>query len=86
MEIKVENIKCNGCANSIINGLKNIPGVQNVNIDIENGIVKIDDSENLDKSIVLSKLLSMGYPEPGKGSGLTTATSYVSCMIGRINS
>jgi copper chaperone len=86
MEIRVENIKCHGCAGSIKNGLSNLNGVKNVNVDIENGIVSIDTDETVDKEKIISKLHSMGYPEPGKGSGLTTATSFVSCMIGRVTS
>lgn len=85
MEIKVENIKCNGCATSIKNGLLKIEGVHDVNINIENGTVSLETETNVDKEKIVAKLHSMGYPEPGKGSGLTTATSYVSCMIGRVS-
>ncbi|MBK9563805.1 MAG: heavy metal-associated domain-containing protein [Saprospiraceae bacterium] len=84
MEIKVENIKCHGCAGSIKNGLSKMHGVKDVNVDIENGIVSLTTDETTDKHQIVSKLHSMGYPEPGKGSGLTTATSFVSCMIGRV--
>lgn len=59
-------------------------GVKDVNVDIENGIVSLSTDEAVDKHKIVSKLHSMGYPEPGKGSGLTTATSFVSCMIGRV--
>jgi copper chaperone len=86
MEIKVENIKCNGCAHSIKTGLMKIDGIKEVDVDIEHGSIRIDGMENLDRDIITSKLHSMGYPEPGKGSGLTTATSFVSCMIGRVTS
>ena len=86
MEIRVENIKCHGCAGSIKNGLSNLNGVKNVNVDIENGTVSLDTDETVDKGKIISKLHAMGYPEPGKGSGLTTATSFVSCMIGRVTS
>ena len=85
MEIQVENIKCHGCANSITGSLKKMHGVQDVNVNVENGTIAIDGKEEeLNRDEIIAKLRSMGYPEPGKGSGLTTATSYVSCMIGRV--
>jgi copper chaperone len=86
MEIKVENIKCSGCAHSIKTGLMKMQGVEGVDVDVERGIIQIQALENVDKESISAKLHSMGYPEPGKGSGLTTATSFVSCMIGRVTS
>lgn len=87
MEIQVENIKCHGCANSITNSLRKINGVQDVNVDVENGKVIIQGKdEEINRDEIVSKLRSMGYPEPGNGSTLTTATSFVSCMIGRVTS
>lgn len=87
MEIQVENIKCNGCATSIKNALSKFDGVNAVDIEIETGTIKLDiEDVNTDRKQILAKLQSMGYPEPGEGSLLTTATSYVSCMIGRVNS
>jgi copper chaperone len=86
MDINVENIKCGGCAHSIKTGLLKIKGVSEVDIDIQNGIIHLQGDEQVERSEVVAKLYSMGYPEPGKGSGLTTATSFVSCMIGRVTS
>jgi len=84
LKIKVENIKCGGCANSISNKLKgNNPNIQ-VDIDIEQGIVAINSSEELNRDSFIQTLKNMGYPEPGDGNLLTTAQSYVSCMVGRI--
>jgi copper chaperone CopZ len=85
MDIKVENVKCNGCANTIKHGLLKIKGVNEVNIDIENGVIHVENDEIAQREEIVSKLHAMGYPEPGKGSGLTTATSFVSCMIGRVS-
>lgn len=86
MDIQVENIKCNGCANSIKTGLLKLEGVKEVSVDIEKGTIHIEGDASINKEQVISKLHSMGYPEPGKGSGLTTETSFVSCMIGRVTS
>jgi len=85
-ELNVENIKCNGCATSIRHGLTKISGVKEVIVDIDHGIINIETSDDVVREDLIEKLLHMGYPETGKGSALTTATSYVSCMIGRVTS
>ncbi|HMT52913.1 MAG: heavy-metal-associated domain-containing protein [Saprospiraceae bacterium] len=86
MEIKVENIKCHGCANTIKNGLLKIKGVEQVQVNVEKGTIDVEGKDEIDRDEIVSRLHSMGYPEPGQGSGLTTATSFVSCMIGRVTS
>jgi len=60
MEIRVENIKCGGCANSIKNGLMKIDGVIQVDVDIEHGSIQIGGAVNLDRDIIASKLHGMG--------------------------
>jgi len=88
MEIQVENIKCGGCANSIRSGLEKLPGVSNVEIDIENGIVRLT-ADNNQRDEIVAKLTSMGYPETGSVEGLKAAkakaTSFVSCAVGRMS-
>lgn len=87
MKIQVENIKCNGCAASIKNGLLKFPEIKNVAVEIESGTILIEGEDDiLNRDVIIEKLQSMGYPQPGSGSALTTATSYVSCMIGRVTS
>ena len=85
-EIKVENIKCHGCVQSIKSSLLKMPGVKYVEVDIELGIIGVKTSGETSRISLVNKLHQMGYPEPGKGSGITTATSYVSCLIGRVSS
>ncbi len=88
IEIQVENIKCGGCASSIQKGLLAEPGVSSVEIDIEQGVVKIDTSEDA-REVYAAKLLSMGYPETGSAEGIAAAKakakSFVSCAIGRVD-
>lgn len=84
MKVQVENIKCGGCASSIKNGLLKIEGVEEVQVDFTEGIVEVIGNA-LNQETIIHKLHNMGYPLPGKGGGLTTATSYVSCMIGRLS-
>lgn len=85
-QIKVENVKCIGCAQTIKSGLSRLPGVESVDVDITKGVIYIEAQAQVTRESMIDKLHQMGYPEPGKGSGLTTATSFVSCMIGRVTS
>ena len=83
--VKIENLKCHGCANTITKGLLKFNEVQNVSVDVENSIVEISfegDNSNIER--YKRKLAGLGYPEQGHNSGISVATSYVSCAIGRI--
>ena len=82
--IKLENIKCHGCGNSIKNAVDKNENVQFVDLNIPEGKLSvIGDDHAINK--LLSKLESMGYPEQGKGNIIDAAKSYVSCMIGRMD-
>lgn len=83
--IKVINIKCGGCANTIKKSLEK-HWVQWVQVDISSGTITY--SEGLEKKEVSSLLSSLGYPEVGSReaeSFLKKAQSYVSCAIGKIS-
>lgn len=86
IEIYVENIKCGGCANSIRSSLSKIEGVDQINVDIENGVVSTIAEDFVDEVQLRKVLHKMGYTAPGEGGSLDKAKSYVSCMIGRIKS
>jgi copper chaperone CopZ len=80
--IKVVNIKCGGCENSIISSLEQL-GLRNVKVGVTNQAVSFEG----DIEIAKKKLSSMGYPEAGSReakSFLKKAKSYASCMVGRI--
>ncbi len=90
MLIKVENIKCGGCVNSIHKKLVGLDQVDDVSVDIENGLVTIESEENSEnlRSNIVKTLAAMGYPEQGSVEGLSSvrakATSFVSCAIGKM--
>jgi copper chaperone len=84
-EMIVENIKCGGCANSISQALSKLKGVSHVDVNVAEGKILLEGNEDMDVTAIKAKLQQMGYPEPGKGSVLTTASSFVSCMIGRVS-
>jgi len=88
LTISVENIKCGGCAKTIEKSLLKMQGVQQVDVNIIEGMVTLA-GENLDKEIIAKTLLSLGYPEKGSAEGMASLTSkaksFVSCAIGRMD-
>lgn len=80
--IKVVNIKCGGCANSIHRSLAALTGVFGVDVNLESGGITVDHTDEVTREQLAAKLLSMGYPEEGtapeSGDG-----SFVSCTAGR---
>ncbi|SFV64661.1 Heavy metal transport/detoxification protein [hydrothermal vent metagenome] len=85
--LEVENIKCGGCANSIIQKISALDNVNNVEVNVDKGAVSFEtDASNL--NTVQDKLHSLGYPVIGSVEGLdkitTKAKSFVSCAIGKI--
>ena len=88
MQIEIDNLKCGGCANSIVKGLSQLPEISNVEIDHDHDLVKFDGPESA-RAMVADKLRSMGYPEKGTleglSAGLANAKSFVSCAIGRLS-
>ncbi len=88
IQIQVENIKCGGCEKSIIKGLSSIEGLSNIVIDRDQQMVSVNADESL-REVLISKLMSMGYPEHGSvtglDAGLANAKSFVSCAIGRVS-
>lgn len=81
--IQANNMKCNGCANSIRTSLLKINGISEVEVNLEESIVEIETEDESKVDEVKSKLSNMGYPE-GDSSFIQDAKSYVSCMIGRV--
>jgi copper chaperone len=87
-QINVENIKCGGCASTIRSRLEAMDGVDNIEVDIAEGIVSVNGSEDT-RAAVTAKLLKLGYPESGTAEGIAAAKakakSFVSCAVGRIS-
>ena len=58
----VQNVKCGGCVSNIENGLKQLPGIADVEVVIESGRVSVR-GEELDRNRIAGKLTELGYPE-----------------------
>lgn len=84
--IRIQNLKCGGCQNSIRNGLEEIEGVKVLNINEEDSSVELEFTNDELRSKITEKLKKMGYPIEGdENQFLDKAKSYVSCMIGRVS-
>ena len=89
MEIKVVNVKCGGCANTVKTELEKL-WVENIEVcftendSSENRTIKFD----WDFDQVKEKLTKLGYPEVGSEeakSFLKKAKSFVSCAVGKMS-
>ena len=86
IEIDIENLKCGGCAATIIKGLTALEDVTEVTVNVAESIVTIASNKDV-KEMVKVKLAKLGYPEVGdKNTVLHKAKSFVSCAVGRIDS
>lgn len=88
MQIEIDNLKCGGCARSILKGLAELPGITDAEVVHDQQLVKfVGDAAS--RAQVAEKLRSMGYPEKGTleglSAGVATAKSFVSCAIGRMS-
>lgn len=88
--LEVENVKCSGCANTLITSLKEEFGEISVDLNVHPRKITLDLEEEKKESLKL-KLRALGYPlSSDELSGLqkatTTAKSFVSCAIGKMNS
>jgi len=87
--IKVENIKCGGCAGTISKRLNEMDSVTDTQVDVDTGTVTVtgDDSN---REVVAQLLLKLGCPESGSIEGIKAAAakakSFVSCAVGKMNS
>ncbi len=86
---EVLNVKCSGCATTLKKSLKEEFGEIEVNLEMTPRQIILDIEENKKESLKL-KLRSLGYPLitdelSGFEKATTTAKSFVSCAIGKLN-
>ena len=87
-QLKVENIKCGGCASSIRSKLEAMDGVEKIDVIVEDGTVNVEAADST-REAVTAGLLKLGYPEAGTAEGIAAAKakakSFVSCAVGRMS-
>lgn len=61
IELQASNIKCAGCVSNIKDGLKDINGINEINVDIDSNVVSLAGSE-MNPEEIKNKLTELGYP------------------------
>lgn len=82
--LDVENLKCSGCAATVRKTLLEQKEISAVDVQVEEGRVKVTFSDTPDRQMVFAELKRLGYPEKGTGNLLDKGKSFVSCAVGRI--
>lgn len=81
----IQNLKCGGCAHTVITKISAIENIENVNVNLDADRVSFDYNSESDLQNAIKKLLSLGYPVVGEANPLTAkAKSFVSCAVGRM--
>ena len=60
--ITAPDIHCDGCANSIKRSLARVPGVENVDVNIETKAVTVTHEAAVTREIIVDKLDKAGFP------------------------
>lgn len=86
---EVQNVKCGGCANTLISSLKEDFGNVEVDLDVNPRKITLELEDNQEEELKL-KLRSLGYPLVGDelsgfDKAAATAKSFVSCAVGKFN-
>ena len=85
-KVFIQNLKCNGCANTIIKKMSNLENITDIKVDVEESSVSFSYKDNLDLVVVEETLKENGYPVVGDVNSLgTKAKSFVSCAIGKMS-
>ncbi len=87
---EVLNVKCGGCASTLTKSLKDEFGEVEVNLEVHPRQITLELQDEQKEALKL-KLRGLGYPLSddelsGFQKATTTAKSFVSCAIGKINS
>ena len=84
--LEIQNLKCGGCANTIITRLSALENIENVLVNNDNDTVTFNYKEDDNLSEAINLLSKLGYPIVGENNPLTKkAKSFVSCAVGRMN-
>jgi copper chaperone CopZ len=82
--LELENLDCEGCANSIRRVLLRQPGVLSVHVEVNSSRVNLSCEDDFDRTHVVGVLENLGYPPVGRNSMLSIARAKMSCELGKI--
>jgi len=82
---QIQNLKCGGCAHTIITSLEEINNISNVKLNVNESEVSFSCLTTDEEQVVYNQLKNLGYPiiDDENTLGLK-AKSYISCAIGKI--
>lgn len=84
--IYIQNLKCGGCANTILKKVGALEGITDVKVSNETNAVSFVSEKEEEVTKVEACLKTLGYPSVNETNSITTkAKSFVSCATGRIN-
>ena len=84
--LKVQNLRCSGCANTISNRLERIHGVSQVDVVPEQNEVSFAHMNESALNAAVYKLSRLGYPLDMEENSLgMKASALVSCAMGRMS-
>ena len=83
-QIKVSNIKCEGCVTSIQSELNKTKGVTSVLVSKEKGLVTIS-GFGLDQDQLVLQLAELGYPQVGANNFISKAKSFITCTFEKVS-
>lgn len=83
--LKIQNLKCGGCANTIVTQLSKLEGITKVIVDNTTDEVQLYSDTGLLLKKVIKKLSELGYPIFSESNSLSKkAKSFVSCVVGSV--
>jgi copper chaperone CopZ len=83
--VKIQNLKCHGCANTIVTQLSKLNGITDVTVDNETDEVSFNYNSDSEFELAKNKLSDLGYPMEGETNSIPKkAKSFVSCAVGRM--
>lgn len=84
--ILVQNLKCGGCAHTIVTKLATIENISNLQVDVEDSKFSFEYVNDEDALNVKEKLKNLGYPSIEDSNSFSSkAKSFVSCATGKLS-
>ena len=84
--LKIQNLKCGGCAHTIKTKLSEVKGLDHVEVIVESNEVAFEYVSPETLLAAKHKLKALGYPEIDEANSMVTkAKSFVSCATGKIS-
>ncbi len=84
--IRIQNLKCSGCARTIVQKLEGLGDVEKIEVDVlsDTVIFECEQPETAEKVSIALK--SLGYPSvESQNSFGAKAKSYLSCALGKLS-